>query len=80
MPLIGNKTYKKIHFAVMAIEASAKKAETTGKAMHDRLKAQGLIHNRLLGHYDMLHTQSLNWVADDTLETLSNWEKEQKQL
>ena len=44
--------YNKIHFAVMAIEASAKKAGTTGKSMHDRLKAQGLIHKRLFRHYD----------------------------
>jgi hypothetical protein len=72
------KTYRKIHFAVMAIESSAKKAKISGKAMHDRLKAQGLIHKRLLGHYDILHTQSLDWVADDTLETLNNWEKEEK--
>ena len=42
------KTYRKIHFAVMAIESSAKKAKISGKAMHDRLKAQGLIHKRLL--------------------------------
>lgn len=42
--------------------------------MHDRLKAQNLIHNRLLGRYEDLHTQSLEWVADDTVETLMNWE------
>ena len=41
MSLTETKTYKKIHFAVMAIEASAKKAQTSGKVMHDRLKAQG---------------------------------------
>ena len=73
------KAYRKVHFAVMAIEASAKKARTTGKAMHDRLKAQGLIHERLFRYYDQLHTQSQEWVASDTLETLRNWEKEQQQ-
>ena len=70
-------TYKKIHFAVMAIEASAKKAHLTGKEMHDRLKRQGLIHKRLLRHY-LLHTQSLDWVTDDTIDTLHNWEQEEK--
>ena len=64
---------------MMAIEASAKKEHTTGKKMHDRLMAQGLIHNRLMRHYDLLHTQSLEWVVEDTLETLHNWEKEDKQ-
>ena len=70
--------YKKIHFAVMAIEASAKKANITGKEMHDRLKRQGLIHKRLLRHYEQLHTQSLEWVTDDIIETLHNWEQEEK--
>ena len=72
-------TYKKIHFAVMAIEANAKKAHLSGKEMHDRLKRQDLIHKRLLRHYEQLHTQSLDWVVDDTLETLHNWEQEEKE-
>jgi hypothetical protein len=45
--------------------------------MHDRLKRQGLIRRRLLRHYEQLHTQSLDWVANDTLETLQNWEREE---
>ena len=67
---------RKIHFAVMAIEASAIKANVSGKEMYDRLKKQGLIHLRLLKYYDQLHTQSLDWVANDTIETLKNWELE----
>jgi hypothetical protein len=27
----------------------------------------------------LLHTQSLDWVVDDTLETLRNWENEVKE-
>lgn len=75
----NDKIYRKVHFAVMAIEASAKKANVSGQEMHDRLKKQGLIHKRLFRHYDMLHTQSLEWVADDTVETLRNWEQEEKE-
>ncbi len=60
----------------MAIEASAKKANISGKEMYDRLKKQGLIHLRLFKYYDQLHTQSLDWVANDTIETLKNWELE----
>ena len=70
--------YNKIHFAVMAIEASAKKANISGKEMHDRLLKQDLINKRLIQHYDMLHTQSLEGVADDIIETLHNWEEENK--
>lgn len=78
-PISTNETYRKIHFAVMAIEASAKKEHVAGKEMHDRLKRQDLIHKRLFRHYDQLHTQSLEWVVDDTIETLQNWEREEKE-
>lgn len=74
---MDSDTYRRIHFAIMAIESGARKLGITGKEMHDRLKAQGLIHRRLINRYDDLHTQSLDWVADDISETLINWEKEE---
>lgn len=60
----------------MAIEASAKKQNISGSEMYNRLKKQDLIRLRLIKHYDLLHTQSLQWVVEDTIETLENWEKE----
>lgn len=73
------KRYKRIHFAVMAIEGSAKKLNVPGNVMFNRLKEQDIIHSRLLKYYELLHTQSLSWVVDDTIETLENWEKERKE-
>ncbi len=73
------KRYRRIHFAVMAIEGSAKKLNVPGNVMFNRLKEQNIIHSRLLKHYELLHTQSLGWVVDDTIETLENWEKERKE-
>lgn len=70
------ETYRRVHFAVMAIEASAKKQQVSGSEMYRRLKKQDLIHHRLFRHYELLHTQSLDWVVDDTIETLQNWESE----
>ena len=70
----SHEMYDRIHFAVMAIESAARKMRVSGRVMHDRLKAQNLIHDRLLARYDDLHTQSLEWVADDTVTTLKNWE------
>ena len=72
-----NETYRRVHFAVMAIENGAKCLGISGKDMHDRLQKQGLIHNRLFKRYEELHTQSLQWVAEDISETLLNWEAEQ---
>lgn len=71
---MDNEIYRRIHFAVMAIESGARKLGISSKEMHDRLRKQGLIRNRLFKRYDTLHTQSLDWVADDISETLLNWE------
>lgn len=65
---------RRIHFAVMAIESAARSLGITSREMHSRLKAQGLIHMRLFGRYETLHMQSREWVADDVVETLQNWE------
>lgn len=42
--------------------------------MQNRLEKQNLIEERLIKHYDLLHTQSIQWVAEDIVETLQNWE------
>ena len=76
---ISSKQYRKLHFAVMVIEATAKKQQIQGDVMYKRLKAQDLIRQRLLQHYETLHTQSLEWVVEDTIETLKNWENERKE-
>ena len=39
----NNDIYRRIHFAVMAIESEARKLGISGKEMHDRLSKQGLI-------------------------------------
>ena len=70
-----NESYRKIHFAVMAIESGAKKLNISGQEMERRLQEQDLIRQRLIGQYELLHTQSLDYVADDIAETLINWER-----
>ena len=74
MNINDNDTYRKIHFAVMAIESGAAKLNISGQEMEARLRKQDLIHKRLIGQYEMSHTQSLDYVADDIAETLINWE------
>lgn len=66
----------RIQFAVIAIEAAAKKMGVTTAELAQRLQKQGLIEGRLIKFYDTLHTQSADYVADDIIETLKNWENE----
>ena len=71
---MSDEEYKRIHFAVMAIECGAAKLNIGGQEMESRLQRQDLIRQRLIGQYEMLHTQSIDYVADDVAETLLNWE------
>lgn len=67
----------RIEFAVIAIETAARKMGVTPAELAARLQRQGLIEGRLIRFYDTLHTQSADFVADDIIETLHNYESEQ---
>ena len=72
---IHNNEAEKIHFAVMAIGAAADLMGITPSEMHNRLDKVGLVKNLLFDLYDVEHTQSLEYVAEDVVEALNNWEK-----
>jgi len=63
-----------MQFCIIAIETAAHKMGIPAEEMTRRLEAQGLIEGRLFKYYDTLHTQSANYVADDIIETLNNYE------
>ena len=65
-----------MEFAVLALEAAAEKMNISPSEMQRRLQKQDLIRKRLFKHYALLHTQSIQWVGDDLIETLLNWEAE----
>lgn len=67
-----------MQFCIIAIETAAKKMEITPTELVRRLERQGLIEGRLIKYYDTLHTQSAEYVADDIIETLYNYEHEQE--
>lgn len=65
-----------MQFCVIAIETAARKMGTTPHQLTQRLEANNLIEDRLMKFYETLHTQSANYVADDIIETLYNYEHE----
>lgn len=77
MILSSEITYDSIHLVIMAIDRAAQKMNVPKKELYQRLQKQNLIHDRLIGMYDLLHTQSLDYVADDIIETLTNYETEE---
>lgn len=66
---------KKIHFAVMAIGATAKKMNLQPSQVYNRLENVGLVKNLLFDCYDVLHAESLDGVVWNVEEALKNWEK-----
>lgn len=63
-----------LQFCIIAIETAARKMNIQPHQLTQRLEAQGLIEGRLIKFYDTLHTQSADYVADDIIETLYNYE------
>lgn len=59
-----------LNFAVIAIESTAQKYGIAPAEMCERLARAGLIEGRLWKYYEMLHTQSRDYVADDLMAAL----------
>ena len=75
----GQWTEEQLHFAVLAIEAAAKKMNVSPSEMQQRLSAQNLIESYIVKYYDVFHTMSLEHVAEDTIEALLKWESTSKE-
>ncbi|MBE6326691.1 MAG: DUF3791 domain-containing protein [Bacteroidales bacterium] len=68
-----------MQFMVFTIEAAARKLGISSSELVERLERQNLIEDRLIRFYDTLHTQSVDYVADDIIETLLNYEADENQ-
>ncbi len=68
-----------MRFMVFTIEAAARKLGISSSELVERLERQNLIEDRLIRFYDTLHTQSVDYVADDIIETLLNYEADENQ-
>ena len=69
--------FDRLAFTVLAIEAAAQKMGISPSEMRRRLDKVGLIKSLIQDCYDTLHTESCEAVANDVVEALRNWEKEE---
>ena len=65
-------------FAVLCVEATAKKLGCPYSEIYKRIKRAGLLH-QLTTQLDILHTQSKEYVTDAIIETLERIENQAKQ-
>ena len=75
--LKGSPEFDHLAFTVLAIEASAQKMGVSPSEMRRRLDKVGLIKNLIQDCYDTLHTESREAVANEVIEALKNWEREE---
>lgn len=66
---------EELSFAILAIEAAAKRMNISPAEMYERLKAQNLIDTYIVKYYDVFHTMSLEHIAEDTIAALLKWEE-----
>ncbi len=65
----------KLAFAASCVEGAARKLGVPYIEVYNRMKKVDLINKYILPHYDMLHTESREYLIDDVVECLTNWEK-----
>lgn len=71
VPVVDGKV---MAFVIFAIESAARKLGIPAPDLYNRLEKLNLIHRYLISGYDMLHTQSREYIADTLIEALENWE------
>lgn len=65
----------KLAFAASCVEGTARKLGVPYIEVYERMKKVELIDNYILKHYDTLHTESREYLIEDVIECLNNWEK-----
>lgn len=65
----------KLAFAAQCIEGTARKLGLPYMDVYNRMRRVDLINKFILPHYDMLHTESYEYLIEDVIECLTNWEK-----
>ena len=61
---------KKIEFVVFCIENTAKRLGMSGREVYQALLQTDGVNTFLIPSYDILHTQSKEYIVDETLEYL----------
>ena len=67
-----------MQFVVFAIESAAQKTGIDSTELYNRLQRLNLVQSVLVECYDMLHTQGRPFIADYVIDTLNNWERQEK--
>lgn len=68
----------KLAFAASCVEGAARKLGVPYIEIYERMRKVDLINKFILHHYDTLHTESREYLIEDVIECLTNWEKKDR--
>ena len=69
-----SKTQVIMTFVATCVETTARVLNTSYKEVYQRMKRVGLIERFILPHYETLHSESRDNLAEVMVECLKNWE------
>ena len=69
-----SKTQVIMTFVATCVETTARLLNTSYKEVYQRMKRVGLIERFILPHYETLHSESRDNLAEVMVECLNNWE------
>lgn len=61
-------------FVATCIEVTARLLNTSYKEVYQRMKQVGMIEHYIIPHYETLHSESREHIAEGMVECLNNWE------
>jgi hypothetical protein len=69
------KTQVVMAFVATCIEATARLLNVSYKDVYQRMKKVGIIEHYIIPHYEVLHSESRENLAEGMVECLNNWEE-----
>ena len=70
------KTQVIMAFVATCIEATARLLNVSYKEVYQRMKKVGMIEHYIIPHYEVLHSESRDNIAEGMVECLNNCERE----
>ena len=62
-------------FVATCVEATARLLNTSYKEVYQRMKKVGMIEHYIIPHYEALHSESRENIAEGMVECLNSWEE-----
>ena len=69
------KTQVVMAFVATCIETTARLLNVSYKDVYQRMKKVGIIEDYIIPHYEALHSESRENLAEGMVECLNNWEE-----